>query len=100
MYQFTHPSISPPPPHSHRKFAYDFARIVGSNKLTISFIEIKILVVKILGNPYNKEEFQVQFQVIFITYLVIFSYNISVWLDEGLHFWLMDNYGSYFMNTD
>ena len=71
-------NFTSPPPHSHRKFAYDFARIVGSNKLTIRFIEIKILVVKILGNPYNKEEFQVQFQVIFITYLVIFSYNISV----------------------
>ena len=48
------------PPCAHRKFGHDCLRIVvGVSKLankTVSFIEIKILVVKVLGNSYNKEK--------------------------------------------
>ena len=52
---------SPSPPHKHRKFGYHCLKIFEANKPTNNiFIEIKIKVVKNLGNLYNRGKYQVK----------------------------------------
>ena len=78
----THTHTPTPHPHKHRKFGYDCLRILKEKEGTISLSEIKILVVTILGHPYNKENYLVQCQVTIKHIWWYFSCSISFWVDK------------------